>query len=573
MTVLRAFLLPVTLFAAAYSGIGHAQVVERNLPPAPEAEARPIAGPNAVPENEDETPIGPALSAIVLLGPQDEVVGTAQIGIDASRIARLETASARERLAPYLGRPLSRKLIAEIQAEIALHYRGEGFPFVSLSTPEQEITEGVLQIRVVEFTAGEIQAVGGSGTTRALVTGGVRLEQGGAIDSRTITEDLAWLNRNPFRDVEAVFSPGDRMGRSNLTLAVKELRPWSVYAGVANSGSELTGFERFYAGFQAAPLRAAPDFLVSYQATASRDLFEGGPVSYLSHAGIFDIGLGPRAALELTLNHVRTRQDSWPFFVDLTVSEGTMGVRQASGALGDLRVGIEARRSRRDLSFGPYLLFQAKADILQIYAGFEKNMTDALGRSSIGVSVHLNPGPLGNRNDRNDLAFYTAGRVTSSRYAYVEARYERSTRLAEGLALGTEIIARAASAPLPDTDQAGLGGAGLVRGYTTDDGGFDSAILMRNTLYLPAVRVGPRDNPVSGALRPYLFADGGRGRNRASAGGGPVDRLTAFSFGSGMNYRVRSNLSGTLEAARALKDGPFTKAGNWRVHASLTLSY
>ena len=70
-------------------------------------------------------------------------------------------------LRPYLGQPLSRKLIAEIEAAIARQYRDLDYPFVSLSTPEQEITGGVLQIRVVEFRTGKVAVKGAKSDAEA----------------------------------------------------------------------------------------------------------------------------------------------------------------------------------------------------------------------------------------------------------------------------------------------------------------------------------------------------------------------------------------------------------------------
>ena len=49
--------------------------------------------------------------------------------------------------------------------------------------------------------------------------------------------DLDWANRNPFRQVEAVFGPGKDLGLTDVNIQVMDRKPWQVYAGYANSGT------------------------------------------------------------------------------------------------------------------------------------------------------------------------------------------------------------------------------------------------------------------------------------------------------------------------------------------------
>jgi hypothetical protein len=98
---------------------------------------------------------------------------------------------------PWLGRPLSRKLIAEIEASIARYYRQRGFPFVSLSTPPQNIGNGVLQIRVLEFMDGKVSVQGAADASTAHLRSLIRQQPGAPIDTYQLTADLDWLNRYP----------------------------------------------------------------------------------------------------------------------------------------------------------------------------------------------------------------------------------------------------------------------------------------------------------------------------------------------------------------------------------------
>ena len=78
--------------------------------------------------------------------------------------------------------------------------------------------------------------------------------------------DLDWANRNPFRQVEAVFGPGKDLGMTDVNIQVTDRKPWQVYAGYANSGTLLTDRNRYYVGASGAP---SADVVASYQLTGS----------------------------------------------------------------------------------------------------------------------------------------------------------------------------------------------------------------------------------------------------------------------------------------------------------------
>jgi len=114
-----------------------AQVVERHLPPAPAAPAI-RAAEAALPAESDDRALGPRLTGILLLGsdqPAGSVAGVRITGFTPPREAALVKA-----LTKLLGRPLSRKLIADVVATVTRSYRAADRPLVSVTTPEQDLT-------------------------------------------------------------------------------------------------------------------------------------------------------------------------------------------------------------------------------------------------------------------------------------------------------------------------------------------------------------------------------------------------------------------------------------------------
>lgn len=559
------------------------QPIERNLPPAPLAERPAIAAPNAMPDQQDPTPIGPPLRAIVVLGPDDRALATAPDGVDVSRGSRL--AGRQGQFARFLGQRLSRRLIGEVEAEIARIYRAGDHPFVSVSTPEQEITTGVLQVRVIEFRLGAKTAPGAGAKDAPYIESRVRVAPGEGIDSGELAQDLDWLNRFPFRRTEAVFTPGKALGITDLGLQTTSSKPWSAYVGYANSGSPLTGWDRYFAGFQAA-LPYLHDALVSYQGTASNDaLFDDGrpfntapDPAYVSHAGRLIVPTLPRQDIEAAVSFVKSNEPVQDFLVRQTTYEASLAYRSAlsdflSALPGEGVVGVEAKRQTSRTLFDGQVQTGASFDVFQVTLGYAQQEVDALGRTSGEITVHLSPGSVNDQNTAQAFGQFSQGRFDEARYAYVSGDLSRYTRLpalfgVPGFGLANSLIAQYAAVPLPLTEQIGLGNNSLVRGYTLDDGAFDAGAISRNELRTPTFPLLGRTGRVVDQLSPYIFVDGGYGKDqRTKHDAAPV------STGLGADYQLSTHLTASLDGAWALRDVGFTRAGDARLESRVTFTF
>ena len=575
------FSLGFALTAAAPYGFAQT-AVERNLPPVPVAPAAPIVQPNAVPASQDATPLGVNLRAIVLLGAKDAPLPNAQIGngVQSGRAATVDNEKTRVALARYIGQPLSRKLIAEIQAEIARQARDADRPFVSLSTPEQEVTGGALQIRVTEFRAGKVYASGVTGRDADAVTRGVRLQSGQPISSSTLSEDLDWLNRNPFRQVGALFSPASDEAATDLNLAVESSRPYRVFAGWANSGSSSTGLGRSFVG-GVANVPGLRDAYVSYQLTGSNDFWKDGHSFFTSHPRYVAQGVRlyvptlPRQNIELTLSDAKTEQVvNKDFTVRQRTTEATLGYRMALSEFGlpagsgDALLAVEAKRQHRIVLFGGLNALDVSGDAFQLLGGWSKGWQGVGSQASAAVNLHVSPGGVSSGSSGERLEELTNGRVNSDKYAYLTVDLAGAKRLPRDLAISTQLSAQVANKVLPLSAQIGLGGDSLVRGYTSDDGSFDAGVVSRTELRLPAVALVKRSGVAADQLAPFVFVDAGHGRDRALK-----TTSTLAAAGVGADYNFGKHISAALNVARAFKSGERTESGDWRVQARATVTF
>jgi len=556
--------------------------VERNLPPVPVTPTAPIVAPDVVPASQDATPFGVNLRAIVLLGAQDRAFTDTTVanGVQLGNVAMLDRPATRAALNAFIGRPLSRKLIAEIQEEIARQSRDIERPFISLSTPEQEVTGGVLQIRVTEFRTGKIGTRGAEGRDADAITRGVRLKSGQPVDSSVLAEDLDWLNRHPFRQVNALFSPASTEFETDLTIAATVQRPYRLFAGASNSGSASTGFARSFVG-GVAMIPGLRDSYVSYQLTGSNDFWKEDGRFFNSEPRYVAQGLRvyiptlPRQNIELTLSDALTNQVvNADFSVRQRTTEATLGYRMALSEFGlpagsgDALLAVEAKRQNRKVAFGGENVLGLSADAWQILAGWSKGWQGNGAQASAAVNLHISPGGLSDRSSQEQLAEFTNGRVTSDKYSYVTVDLAAGKRLPYNLAFSTQLSGQFATKVLPLSAQIGLGGEGLVRGYSADDGSFDVGVVSRNELRVPSFALMKFNGEARDQVSPFVFVDAGYGRDRALKASS-----TLFSAGAGADYSFGKTFNAGLNVARALKDGQRTNDGEWRVQARATFTF
>lgn len=561
--------------AAAPDGAAQAQVVERNLPPEPPHRASAIKlGTDDLLKSDDATPLGVNVQGIVLIGADANAKPAAGAkGIDVSQVSGIDAAGLREQLTPFLDRPLSRKLIAEVQAKVAAAYREAGRPFVSITLPPQEVSTGVLQLRVIAFKIAGIKVTGAE--RESFPQGRIRLVPGQEIDARKLETDLDWANRNPFRQVEAVFGPGKDLGMTDVNIQVTDRKPWQVYAGYANSGTRATDRNRYYVGANGAP---SADIFASYQLTGSGNFWvddglfnRPDDAKYVSQAGRLLTPLGLRTSLEVVGDHVLTNERPNDLFrIKTQTSQASAIVRTALSnlappATGDLLGGVELKHQLRTTIFDGTQVAEGSADVAQLVVGWNGRWSDNLGTNNLDVRLKSNPGGILSGNNSGAWSAFTNGRVTDVQTNLVTLEYGRVTPLPKGLSLKSEVTVLASSKPLPDTERVSLGGINVVRGYVTEDGVVDQALILRNSLYFSAPSM---LSWMPGTLAPFLLADAGWGRDLFSR-----RDTTLSSVGAGLDFAAGANFNSKLLAARAFTDGQHSRAGSWRVSVQASMSY
>ena len=555
-----------------------AQTYEQVAPQTPHAPGSVAAAMPAAdaPSNapDDDRIIIPALRGVIFVADPAAVkpAGIEGAGVDVSAVPRLDTPAFREKAAARLGRPLTLAGLKEITRDAVLALRAADRPVVDVVAPEQSLASGTVQLLVTEGRLGQLRAEGNRWFSSEQIEGGVRLAPGGPISGSVLLADLAWLNQNPFRQVDLVFARGAESGLTDVILRTQDRRPLRVYAGYDNSGTPLTDDERLFAGVNWGDAFRRGHQL-SYQFTASPD-FE----KLAAHSASYVAPLSWRHTLTVFASHA-TSQPDIPFF-DLEGRSWQVGARYRMPLRPWREVeqafvaGFDFKRSDNDLAFGGASVFAQATDIVQAILGYEASRADARGITSASLAVALSPGGLTGRNDDADHA--AARSFADARYAYARLAIERSTRLPAGCVWVARVEGQLASGNLLGSEQLGFGGAASLRGYDEREANGDSGFVVVNELRGPALSLARHlgaKNAAADRLVPLVFLDAGVAVISDTLPGEEKTR-ELLSAGVGFRYTLAANLVARADYGWQLRDSGVSPTGdNARAHVSATLAW
>jgi hemolysin activation/secretion protein len=547
------FFLRLTSAALAMVGLAgalHAQTFEQVAPktlPVTAAAVLPTAPqPDTLPVGAGERVLLPVLRGLVFVPNQGAllITGVTVEGLHVSGIALLTTAEFHTLVASYLGQPLTLSALNRLTHDVVLYFRRHGRPVVDVLVPEQNISTGTVQILVIEGRLGQVRTEGNKWFTAKQISTPVRTQPGEVIASGPLLADIAWINQNPFREVDLVFARGSNPGETDIILRTYDLRPLRVYTGYEDSGNALTGFDRVLAGFNWGNAFGRSQQL-NYQFTASPDLEK-----LKAHSGSYVV---PLPAWRHTLTLFGSYARSQPMLGDGTFAlDGRawqVGARyqipltEAGAAwTRTCTLGIDFKRSNNNLAFGGTQVFAQESDVIQGSAVFSLSHPDSYGVISGDLTLVLSPGGLTHGNSAP--AYQAARSFARPDYGYAKLELERKTKLPAGFFWVTRGIAQLASTNLLGTEQLGLGGASNLRGYEDREANGDDGFVLVNEIHIPPFRVlgAIARGKTNDQLDPLVFLDYGTVANHERLPGEP-SRLELASAGLGFRYNLRGNFN------------------------------
>lgn len=442
----------------------------------------------------------------------------------------------------YIGKPLTFAQLAQIRRAVVARYRAAGEPLVDVYVPEQDVESGIVQISVAEFRLGKIEVRGNRYFSTPLLTREMPLTAGSTIDARDVDAGLAVLNANPYRRVNVIYAPGAAPNTSDVILQTDDRLPLRIYGGYDNDGVRQLGRDRFLAGFGYGNLFGL-DQQISYQATASNDLFGGNPSiegrpnrpRFVAHSVNYVAPLPWQDRIEI----FGVFAQSTPRLAD---SFGQTGISTQLSFRYDWRLpslaawqqqvqfGYDFKRSNNDLEFGGTQVFNANTHIHQWLVAYDANRADTLGSTHANLSFVGSPGRLD--SDNSDAAFDAARLGAKPRYGYLRLSAQRDTAIGAGFVLTSHGLFQWSPDTLLPSEEIGLGGEGSVRGYDSYSVQGDRGWNIQTEVRAPGFAFGTS----GAAVQPFVFFDAGHVWNRIDEPAETQSGLLA-SVGAGLRFQ------------------------------------
>jgi hemolysin activation/secretion protein len=452
-------------------------------------------------------------------------------------------------IAPFIGRKLTENAIRDVQDAIILYSRNHDKLLVDVILPEQSIDNGVLQLWYLEGRVGKIEVnnPGRKWFSDKLIRGDIRLQPGDAINSDKLTDDLDWVNNNPFRQVDVSFKPGSNLDLTDVELNVDDRIPIRPYVGYENSGTQFTGPDRYLFGVNMGNLFGLDQqFNYQYATDTHFDLVSANSASYIIPLPwrhtlmVYGSYVDGRADFSSVGNPTTSTGRSWQTSLRYSVP-----LPRISKWHHQVSAGYDFKRSNNNLEAGGSLVLQnSDTAISQFVAEYSGLAPDAWGQTSLGAEFYYSPGDM--MPDNNSAAFNLLRTGAVASYVYTHLDAERDTGLPLGFTWVLKGQYQAASQRLLPSEEISLGGYQTIRGYDERVISGDDGWVINNELRTPSFSLlnFVRIHDMADQLQFLGFFDAGAewvlNQNPSD---GPTPNLTLYSIGAGLRYMIGVHLS------------------------------
>jgi hemolysin activation/secretion protein len=134
-----------------------------------------------------------------------------------------------------------------IALSVTEYYRERGLILATAFIPEQEVTDGVIRLNVLEGRLGSVTVSNNAIFDDSVISAAFNGELGEAVTEEKIESALRRINDLPGVRVRGSFSPGQNVGETSLNLGVLDEKAWSSNVLMDNHGADATGEIRLFA--------------------------------------------------------------------------------------------------------------------------------------------------------------------------------------------------------------------------------------------------------------------------------------------------------------------------------------
>jgi hemolysin activation/secretion protein len=537
--------------------------------------------------------------------------GVSGEGVIVEGLPKLNARSIRNKLAAFIGKPLTRGSMGAITKTIISWYDSRDRPFLDVSIPAgQNITSGVIQVVVTESHVGRIRVVGNKWFSARRLASELRIRPGTEISRTELREDADWLTQNPFHHQEltaqtqaqgsyrvTIETSAGSPGRTDVTVKAADRFPLTASFRYDNSGTPVLTRDRWTYGLDWGNALWL-DHQLSYRYITSDANLLHGRIPYQAHSLAYVIPLSWHDTLTLSGAYALARPELGPDlgltgiigqaslrYSILLPSIGNDPVHQVPILSQTLQFGFDFKSTNNNLLFGGTQVSNTTTEIDQFPIVYNAALNDRFGQTSLENDFVYSPGGLSSRNHTSFFAAQTGASFVKPTYIYDHLAIERVTRLPAdsdwAAQLGwirnaswlMKVVAQTSSRSLLPSEQMGIGGAESVRGYDEHEGGGSSGVLISEELRTPVFSLSADLAKQDFGDRSQLaaFWDFGAVHERVLPGG--IANTNLESVGLSLYGAMSSYLDFRLNYGWQLRTAPGAASRGQFGHVSVSVRY
>jgi len=476
----------------------------------------------------------------------------------------------------FIGLPVSRESLKRLERMTSIHLKQLGRPFTVVFLPEQDITDGYVQIVVLEsnFT-GEIEVQGNQYFSDEQYQQWIRQSKNDVINTHNLNQDIDWINRNPFRTATVIASPGDEQGTTKLIIKAREKKPVRVYTGFNNTGSQSTTEDRALVGVNWGNAFGLGHQL-NMQLTSDLDFKRSKSLS-----GSYNFDTTWRHSVSVSAAYSETDGIVQEPF-SLKGKSGQMGVfytlpfspKMTGNYTHSLNIGADFKVSDNNFDFADIPISDNLTHVIHGKIQYSVSLVDSYGSTNGSITLIAAPGGLTSRNE--DEFFKLSRSNASANYIYSTLNLTRNTQLT-GILSGWQWRVRGklqlSNSNLIGSEQFGAGGSNSVRGYEEGEVFGDEGVLFSQEVIAPMMSLTKMANmTMPDSLSLFLFQDYAQTRSVVKL---PDEKnFILHSIGVGFRYQLAQLLTVNASYGHQLKDSGSSDTGkDHRLHLSMQLSF
>ena len=453
----------------------------------------------------------------------------------------IEDAELLAMLEAYKGTITFQKLFQAV-TEITDHYRKKGYMVARAYVPEQEVSDGKVEIMILEGVLGDIRVTGDEHIEISRVVRRMdRQVESGVINASDMEYGALLLNDLPGSSAAVVLRPGSETGLSDIELGMKDEGRYDFSLDYNNFGTPVTGEHRFGAQIGVNNLFKAGD-RISLRPIVS----DSGDTTYGSLG--FDMPLfTPATYLGLRFSHLLSTLGEEFELLEIENTATTMGFDVSHAFKRSRNENLfatftyEARNFARECGFcqdqAINLIEEADYDLDVLVLGANGDLRDERWGGGINTWYASVRRGLSDVDPIDAGITVPGGDRIEGKFTSLRLGAQRLQRLSDLWSLSAKLDIQQSSHDLDAAERFGLGGSGAVRAYRPSEALGDKGAVLQTEVRYQVIKAVERWSWLS-SMETYLLIDAGS--SELNDNGNNLSRdLTQQRTGWGAGVRVK----------------------------------